>query len=235
MHTVNTNLYQIMILISQIHICVFNRASIYRSNENDDFDTLNELILWQLWDQKSYNLSMKVSNLLGMWSFWKIFFHNLAIYFDSLLLMIFLFKNEGFKWPFEFLRLQRHLCVFNFSNLLFQIVLMVKMIIITGRPWKPFHFLWSICFGLYYAAFSLIYWGAGGTGICKKDRPEDHPTIYVDGMYCDQFIYPILDWENNPLIALAMIGGCIIVFPLLHMFWLGLAKLRELIFNKIYS
>ena len=46
---------------------------------------------------------------------------------------------------------------------------------ISGRPWKPFHFVYSIYFGLWYAAFSLIYWGAGGTGICYKER-EGHPT-----------------------------------------------------------
>ena len=46
---------------------------------------------------------------------------------------------------------------------------------ISGRPWKSFHFIYAILFGLYYAAFSLIYWGAGGTGICYVER-EGHLT-----------------------------------------------------------
>jgi hypothetical protein len=29
------------------------------------------------------------------------------------------------------------------------------------------HFYYAICFGLYYTFFSVIYWAAGGTGICK--------------------------------------------------------------------
>jgi hypothetical protein len=67
-------------------------------------------------------------------------------------------------------------------------------ICISGRPWKVFHFIYPIGFGLWYAAFSLIYWGAGGVGICFL-TPEGHPSATVhtnDGKWCDPYIYPIL-------------------------------------------
>ena len=110
---------------------------------------------------------------------------------------------------------------------------------ISGRPWKSFHFIYAIFFGLYYAAFSLIYWGAGGTGICYVER-EGHLTpanqlVEQNGQWCDPFIYPILDWANHPGIAVGMLFGGCIVFPLLHFFWLGISRLREWIFYRIYD
>ena len=139
---------------------------------------------------------------------------------------------------------------------------------ISGRPWKSFHFIYAILFGLYYAAFSLIYWGAGGTGICYVER-EGHLTpanqlvehngqvptylftlhymklkniflreikiIIIIIQWCDPFIYPILDWANHPGIAVGMLFGGCIVFPLLHFFWLGISRLREWIFYRIYD
>ena len=110
---------------------------------------------------------------------------------------------------------------------------------ISGRPWKSFHFIYAIFFGLYYAAFSLIYWGAGGTGICYVER-EGHLTpanqlVAQNGQWCDPFIYPILDWANHPGIAVGMLFGGCIVFPLLHFFWLGISRLREWIFFRIFD
>ena len=34
------------------------------------------------------------------------------------------------------------------------------------RPIRLEHFYMPIIFGLYYTAFSLIYWTAGGVGVC---------------------------------------------------------------------
>ena len=105
-------------------------------------------------------------------------------------------------------------------------------IFINARPWKMFHFVYAMCFGLYYAAFSLIYWGAGGVGVCYKTT-VGHPTATVkqNGMFCDPFIYPILDWENNAAISAGVIiGGCF-VLPIFHAFWMGLAKIRQLIYS----
>ena len=109
---------------------------------------------------------------------------------------------------------------------------------ISGRPWKCFHFIYAIFFGVYYSAFSLIYWGAGETGICYAE-PEGHLTppeqlIEENGQFCDPFIYPILDWGNHPWIAVGVLFGGCIALPLLHLFWLGISRLREWIFFKLY-
>ena len=39
-------------------------------------------------------------------------------------------------------------------------------------------------------------------------------------MFCDPFIYPILDWGGKPLLAVAMILGGVVVTPLVQTFWL---------------
>ena len=109
---------------------------------------------------------------------------------------------------------------------------------ISGRPWKCFHFVYAILFGLYYTTFSLIYWGAGGTGICF-DELEGHQTppeqlVEVNGQFCDPFIYPILDWGNHPELAVGVLFGGCIALPLLHLLWMGLSRLRELIFFRVF-
>ena len=108
---------------------------------------------------------------------------------------------------------------------------------ISGRPWKPFHFVYPILFGFYYAGFSLIYWGAGGVGICYTTQ-VGHPTATVakaPNFWCDPFIYPILDWENEPLMAVGIIAGGCLFIPVLHFFWLGLAWIRQKIYAKIFG
>ena len=114
-------------------------------------------------------------------------------------------------------------------------------IFISARPWKVFHFVYPIIFGFYYAGFSLIFWGGGGVGVCynTKTTPENHPTATVhfpdSNEWCDPFIYPILDWQNNPLIAIGVIlGGCLVI-PLIHFFWMGLIWIREYIASKTIS
>ena len=104
-----------------------------------------------------------------------------------------------------------------------------------------FHFVYPIIFGFYYAGFSLIFWGGGGVGVCynTKTTPQNHPTATVhfpdSNEWCDPFIYPILDWQNNPLIAIGVIlGGCLVI-PLIHFFWMGLIWIREYIASKTIS
>jgi hypothetical protein len=48
---------------------------------------------------------------------------------------------------------------------------------------------------------------------------------------CDKFIYPILDWEDHPGMAVGVIfGGCLFI-PLIHCFWVGLAQLRMAVYK----
>ena len=108
---IGAKLFQINILISQIHIR-YRKGLLVRL-------VLREAIL--IITMNTYSDSSEIKNpiiclwkyeiCLWMWYFWKIFFYNLYQYFDFLLLMIFLFKNMEFKWPIEFWRLQRHLCI----------------------------------------------------------------------------------------------------------------------------
>jgi len=43
-----------------------------------------------------------------------------------------------------------------------------------SRPWRLLHFHWAVIFGLYYTFFSVIYWAAGGTGICRSKSTKVH-------------------------------------------------------------
>ena len=49
-------------------------------------------------------------------------------------------------------------------------------IFISDRPWKSLHFFWPVLMGFTYAAFTLIYWSAGGLGLCF-DEPNDGATV----------------------------------------------------------
>ena len=50
--------------------------------------------------------------------------------------------------------------------------------LIPFRPIRFQHVYLGICFGLYYAAFSLIYWAAGGLGICRLGGVVMFPKQY---------------------------------------------------------
>ena len=111
-------------------------------------------------------------------------------------------------------------------------------IFISARPWKAFHFVYAMTFGFYYASFSLIYWGGGGVGICyasRDDCPYDTCTVPKGEEWCDPFIYPILDWQNNALIAIGVFLGVTLLVPFLHFVWMGLAWIRHYIYLKTVS
>jgi len=120
----------------------------------------------------------------------------------------------------------------NFLNFFLHGVNSISCIIdmfITARPVKFGHVYLPVIFGLYYTVFSLIYWAAGGTGIC---RCED--GIEVEGcvIHCDSYIYPILDWEDNAGMAVLMIFISILALALVQGFVFGLYKLRCLIHRR---
>lgn len=111
-------------------------------------------------------------------------------------------------------------------------------IFVSARPWRPLHFGYAIGFGIYYTLFSVIYWASGGTGICRPLDPnvalelrKTDPGAYPDGIHCDKYIYPILDWEDNAGLAIGVIlGGCLVI-PLIHLFWMFLAQVRIWIYK----
>ena len=98
---------------------------------------------------------------------------------------------------------------------------------------------------------SVSYWAAGGLGTCKPLDGGDirNETCYekykekgcvkktIDGVpsMCYTYIYPITDWGNRPEIAsVVVVVGCIML-PVCHLIWLGVFKLRMLIFEKTYG
>ena len=102
-------------------------------------------------------------------------------------------------------------------------------IFISGRPWRFSHFIFPIFFGLYYAFFSVIYWAAGGVGLCftGDNIPED-ATEQQGDYFCTPYIYPgILDWKNHPGIAIGVISGLCLAMPLFHSFWMIFSNLRQ--------
>ena len=84
-------------------------------------------------------------------------------------------------------------------------------IFISNRPWKFMHFIWPLIFGIGYVILTLLCWKMG------------IETIYDE----------ILDWRNEPCKAIVTILILIISLPLIHLFWMGLAKLRWQIHQKI--
>ena len=113
-------------------------------------------------------------------------------------------------------------------------------IFISARPWRLFNFAYAIVFGAYYAILSLIYWGAGGVGLCY-DTIEDlriplSAAVHKNNQWCNPFIYPIiLDWQNLALIAIGVIFGACLAIPLIHLFWMGLVWIRKYIHSKLIS
>ena len=94
-------------------------------------------------------------------------------------------------------------------------------IFISNRPWKPLHFFWPIVFGLCYTSFSVIYWGAGGLGMCFDEKPEEGVIVQVGDQWCAPYIYPeILDWETKPMQAVITIAIGVAALPFLHFFWM---------------
>ena len=100
-------------------------------------------------------------------------------------------------------------------------------IMITARPIRVHHFYLAIIFGLYYTFFSLIYWAAGGHGLCRPLQSEQCEY--------DPYIYPILDWDGKPGLAVGMILGSCVLMPLLQAGWWGLSCARSKIRQSIMS
>ena len=83
---------------------------------------------------------------------------------------------------------------------------------VSGIPVRLFHSIYLIGFGVVYASFTGIYYGAGGTN--SKG---------------DNYIYSVLDYEESPGVAIAMILFMTFLVPIIIslIFW-GLYLLRTL-------
>ena len=59
------------------------------------------------------------------------------------------------------------------------------------------------------------------------------PVQLNSGKQCDDFIYPILDWGNQPLVAgLTVVSGMVLV-PFVHLFWMVVTYIRREIYTLL--
>ena len=114
-------------------------------------------------------------------------------------------------------------------------------IMITARPIRIHHFYLAIIFGLYYTTFSVLYWAAGGEGICA---PRCHQLAVNSSLgsddlscpdECDPYIYPILDWDGNPGLAAGMVVGSCIMMPILQTGWWAVCWVRAKLKQTCWS
>lgn len=83
-------------------------------------------------------------------------------------------------------------------------------------PVRLVHWLYALLYFAVYIAFSLIYWQLGGTNI------EGKP-----------YIYKALDYNDfSPIFGGLLVVFLLVVLPFLHLFLLGLTKLRDYIHKK---
>ena len=83
-------------------------------------------------------------------------------------------------------------------------------VFISGFPVRLLHFFYIVGFASVYAVFTGIYYAAGGTN--------------TDG---DQYIYKILDYENQPVTSsIVIIAMVFVVSTLMHLIYWGLYLLR---------
>ncbi len=68
---------------------------------------------------------------------------------------------------------------------------------ITGVPFRILHFVYGVMFGSAYVVFSGLYFAGGGTDVENK-----------------HYIYPVLDYGNNPGLAAGVAVGCGLVFTI---------------------
>jgi len=114
-------------------------------------------------------------------------------------------------------------------------------IFISSRPTRIHHFYFAIIFGLWYMGFSLVYWAAGGVGMCTMRCATLNTTSTTttiantncDEIVCDKFIYPILDWDGHPGLAVGMILMGVCVMPLIQTFWWACHSVRKWISRRI--
>ena len=69
------------------------------------------------------------------------------------------------------------------------------------------------------------------TDLPLDDSPKE--IVVIDGVTyeCAKYIYPILNWDTNPLVAAGTIGVSVLLLPVVHMIWVGLYHLRLKIYD----
>ena len=73
------------------------------------------------------------------------------------------------------------------------------------------------------------------TQFFKQPCPAGQPLAVQlsSGKKCDDFIYPILDWGNQPLVAALTVASGAILIPFVHLFWTVVTYIRKEIFSLV--
>lgn len=98
-------------------------------------------------------------------------------------------------------------------------VFMVIDTAVSSIPMRFLHWLYALLYIAVYLLFSVIYWQLGGTN--NRGRP---------------YIYKALDYNDFQLrTGGLLVGFMFVVLPLLHLFLLGITKLRDYLHKKCYD
>ena len=118
---------------------------------------------------------------------------------------------------------------------------MKPLSLLPPRPIRIHHFYLAVIFGIYYTIFSVLYWAAGGVGICMprcQNLPANSSLDPLDPscpVICDPYIYPILNWDGQPGLALGLVVGSCLLMPVLQSVWWATVWVRKHIKQAISS
>jgi len=88
---------------------------------------------------------------------------------------------------------------------------------VSNRQWH-FEKIWTcLPFGVTYVIFNVIYWAAGGLD------PSGNP-----------WVYPVINWEEDPGNAMVTVAIGVVVCPLIHIFFWALTLFRNWIHRKLF-
>ena len=104
----------------------------------------------------------------------------------------------------------------NITKHLLNSVFMVIDMWLSRIPVRLIHCFYVFLYFIVYILFSVIYWLLGGTNVEEK-----------------QYIYKPLNYNHlEPRIAGLLVLFLLVVLPLLHLFFFGLTKLRDHLYEK---
>lgn len=89
-------------------------------------------------------------------------------------------------------------------------ILLIVDIFVIRHPHYISHFIYPMACGTLYVLFTIIYTVLGGI-----DRGGNN------------YVYPILDWNNKPRESMLVGGGCVALLGIFHIIICGLHKIRE--------
>ena len=89
--------------------------------------------------------------------------------------------------------------------------------IVSSRPWNIWYVLYPTSLGIAYLIFNVIY------------------ILVFNGTNSkgEEYVYDILDWKNNPGLAVGLMFGVVIGFPLAFCLYYLLAMIRDYLWKKI--